>query len=181
MKQIILTEDEVAELFQVSGRQIRHYVNAGCPRHGTASYELLPVFRWWFANIGEEKAASSGANQTINEIKKHDWFAKTKSESIKSKQLEGSVVDWETIENEWAQRVVAVTTGLELFTDRLPPLLEGHNQIEMRDVIAKEVRYLRQSYARTGKYTPPVGTAKKIAAETKTVEAKKRGRPKVKK
>lgn len=176
MKQIILTEDEIAELFQVSGRQVRKYVQVGMPRYGTASYDLVPCFRWWFANIGEEKAAASGSNSTINEIKKHYWAAKAKSEVIKAKQLEDSVAPWDLIENEWAQRVVAVTTGLELFADRLPPLLEGRDQLAMREIIGDEVRYLRESYARTGKYTPQVEV--ELPEKSKTLPKKKRGRPK---
>jgi len=88
-------------------------------------------------------------------IKKAYWSEKSIGEQLKNQKTRGELISLEDVVQEWAGRVSIVTSGLEAFADRLPPILEGKPRKEMRDIIKKEVRYLRESYARKGKYCPP--------------------------
>jgi len=51
-------------------------------------------------------------------------------------------------------RVAEVTAGLNALSSRLPPMLEGKDKREMQEIIEEEIRFLRESYARAGKYCP---------------------------
>ena len=61
----------------------------------------------------------------------------------------------------WANRIAELCAGLQAFILRLPPMLHGKSQKDMRLVIDAEVWRLRDDFARKGRYCPNVkGTTK---------------------
>lgn len=83
-------------------------------------------------------------------------LAKARREEYLVKQLKKNLISWEDIQTEWAKRVSVVTSGLEGFADRLPPLLEGKSREVMREILRAEVWELRNAYTTEGRYCPEI-------------------------
>jgi len=154
----------LAEFFGLTTRAIAKWHESGCPQSGRGKWNLKEVFDWWWDNIAQSRAAEEFGDDSMNEAKRLYWWQKAEGEKIKNEQLNGSLIAWVDIETEWAGRVSIVTSGLEAFADSLPPILEGKPRKQMRDIVRKRVRLLRDSYARKGKYCPQAkkGKSKKI-------------------
>ena len=129
-------------------------------------WDLRKLVELWADNVhgGDSKLTGDDA---LDGAKRQYWQAKARVESVRADQAERSVFSREEVVSKWRKKNVAVCTGLELFADRLPPLLEGHNQLEMREIIDKEVGYLRNSYGTIGEYCPPCDPDKKTKISKK--------------
>jgi len=147
-----LTTQQCAKLFEVSTRTILNWSEAGLPQARRNRWNLKACFDWWIENIDTSRIDQ---DEGMLAIKKAYWSEKSIGEQLKNQKTRGELISLEDVVQEWAGRVSIVTSGLEAFADRLPPILEGKPRKEMRDIIKKEVRYLRESYARKGKYCPP--------------------------
>jgi phage terminase Nu1 subunit (DNA packaging protein) len=151
---IILNTTETAAFFGVTTRSVQNWAKAGCPQRKRGHWNLKAVYDWWWEYIGQDRAEADIGDASINEAKRHYWWAKSKTEEIKNEQLIDRLITWEQIEKEWAGRVAVVAAGLTAMIDRLPPLLVGRDRREMRAIVKQEVLVLRKSYARKGKYVP---------------------------
>ena len=169
LKPIILSTAQVGAFFGVTRWAVQKWLNAGCPKIKYGQLDLKAVFDWWMENLAESKIPDTERLQTL---KAEHLTERIKGERLKNAQLEGSLFDQDTVVTEWAARVAVVTSGLNAFADRLPPLLEGKGRIEMQEIIKKEVWELRDSYYRKGKYTPEVKEKKKPAKKKKRVKPK---------
>jgi len=83
------------------------------------------------------------------------WRAKGELEELKVKERKKELISREEVARAWAERIAVVVSGLNIFCDRLPPLLEGKDRAEMREIIKEEVMELRRAYVRAGEHTPP--------------------------
>lgn len=146
---LIVDLTTVARFFGVSIRQVNNWVtHKGCPKLKHGVYDLKAVQDWWFETIvGVD-------TREIEDVKLKYWKWKAEGEKQKVEEGAGKLVAWDTIDKAWSERVGLVCSGLALFRDRLPPLLEGRSQAEMRQILDREVRLLRENYAREGRYTP---------------------------
>lgn len=103
-------------------------------------------------------------------IKKADlrWrIAKAVREEMLVKQLKGTLIQRDEVYTEWAGRVALVTSALEIFADRLPPLLQGKKREKMYQTIKQEVWELRDSFCTKGKYCPKVEKEEKKEGKRK--------------
>lgn len=149
---IELTTQQAAELFGVSTRAVQRWGQAGCPQASRNRWNLKALFTWWDENINGARVIE---DETMTEIKRSYWREKAEGEKLKNAKARDEVAPWSEIEVQWAARVAVVTSGLTAFEHRLPPLLEGRSRREMQKILHDEVHYLRNSYAREGKYCPP--------------------------
>lgn len=83
-------------------------------------------------------------------------LARAQREEVLTKQLLGELISREEVAKGWADRVGVVVSGLNALIDRLPPILEGKNKAEMRELIKAEVYELRRAYCEAGEYCPKV-------------------------
>lgn len=149
---IELTTQQAAELFGTSTRAVQRWGQAGAPQTSRNRWSLKALFDWWDENINALRVDS---DETMVEIKRQYWRAKTAGEELKNQKARDEVAPWSEIEGEWAARVAVVVSGLTAFEHRLPPILDGKTRKEMQKILHDEVHYLRESYAREGKYCPP--------------------------
>ena len=154
---IDLTTKQCAELFEVSTRTIQKWGEAGLPQSKRNRWNLKKVFDWWDENINSARVIE---DETMTEIKRAYWREKSEGEKLKNQRTREELVPWSEVETEWAGRVSIVTSGLEAFKFRLAPILEGKTRKEMQRILGDEVRYLRESYAREGKYCQKVANKK---------------------
>ena len=81
-------------------------------------------------------------------------LAKADKEEVTAALLKGKAYYREDVIKDWCKRVALVKAGLMAFADRLPPLVEGKNQLETREILQEETTILLESFATKGKYTP---------------------------
>lgn len=161
----ILSTKNTARFFNVTPRAVQHWSKAGCPCMGRGSWDLRAVHAWWLENIWFDRAVSNAGDESTNEAKRLYWWQKAAGEEIKNEQLRKDLIAWADIGVIWSSRVAAVTSGLEAFAHRLPPILVGKSRVEMQRIIKKEVRVLRDAYARKGTYCPQVDKPKQKATD----------------
>lgn len=137
----------VARFFGVTARQVQNWVKQkGCPRLKHGLYDLKAVHTWWFEEIlGVD-------SREIEDAKLKYWKWKAEGEKVRVEQAKEDLIPIEQIAEAWAWRMAEVTTGLQSLASRLPPLLEGKTQGDMRAVIEAEVWKMRDSYCRSGKF-----------------------------
>jgi len=150
--ELIANTQQVADFFGVSRRSISNWGQSGCPKLGRGKWNLKQVFDWWIQNIGAQRIEER--DEDLKKAKLEFWQAKGELEELKVKEKKKEVISREEVERAWAERVAVVVSGLNIFCDRLPPLLEGKDRAEMREIIKEEVMELRRAYVRAGEHTP---------------------------
>lgn len=152
--QLKVNTASVCEFFDITDRTLRNWKERGCPEIKKGQFDLKAVFEWWWEHIASDKAAREGGDESMNEAKRIYWWEKAKGEQYKNEQLAASLIPKDHIAKEWSARVAEVSSGLSALTDRLPPLLEGKAQPDMRQIISDETWRMRDHYARKGKFCP---------------------------
>ncbi len=148
-----LLRKDIAFCFNVHAATISRWCKTGgMPRNEDGTFSLQLVIAWSIA-----RAEMVPHENEPEEAKR--WLTAFRRErallaKIERKKVEGSLISWDDIQTEWAKRVSVVTSGLETFADRLPPLLEGKKRELMREIIRDEVWQLRNDYATKGRYCP---------------------------
>lgn len=150
---LILSTSEIAAFFGVSRVSVHKWNKNGLPKIKHGKYDLKIVFDWWWDNIAQYHTAEL-VDKSMEDARRSYWTAKAEGERIKVDKLKDTLIAWVEIESEWCARVAVVTSGLNAFSDRLPPLLEGKTRPQAQEIIRNEIWMLRDSYARRGKYTP---------------------------
>lgn len=165
--------DGAAAYCGVSKRTIQYHLTKGTIRQnpdGSFDRAVLDNYMQRRGRRGApQPAAASGGGgedgENISILKERAdlryRLARAKREELLTQQIEGSVYSKEEVVEQWAQRVGLVTSGLNAWSVRLPPLLVGKSIDEMAAIIREEVRDLRTAYATRGKYTPKASTGKK--------------------
>lgn len=158
---IEVSTKELAKFFGITTRAITKWHASGCPRIKRGKWDLKVVFDWWWEHMAQSRAVEEAGDESINEAKRLYWWEKAKGEELKNSKLNGTLASWDDIEAEWCARLLAVTSGLGTLEHRLPPLIEGKGRRDVQLIIHNEIKYLRDSYARRGKYCPTPKAKKK--------------------
>jgi hypothetical protein len=143
---------ELAEIFGVTVRTISNWKNDGLPSHRDSTYDLRTAIEWRFDLLATTNSSPEQASPAL------ERYRELRCAVLQSEldEREGRLVDWPTIRAGWCHRVSIVTQALEALVNRLPPMLEGCDRHEMRRVLVDELNHLRCSFAKEGKYCPPV-------------------------
>ncbi|RKZ24927.1 hypothetical protein DRQ26_06740 [bacterium] len=153
---IIASTQQVADFFGVSRRSISNWGQSGCPKLARGKWDLKAVFDWWIQNIGARRIEER--DEDLKKAKLDYWQAKGELEELKVKEKKKELISREEVARAWAERVAVVVSGLNLLCDRLPPLLEGKDKDETREIIKSEVQGIKEGYTRPGEHTPPPET-----------------------
>ena len=143
--------DELSGLFGVTRKCISDWCAKGMPKVKYGVYDLKAVFSWWQDNIN---SSEEDRDEDITEAKRQYWMAKAESERLKVGKEKELLFPKSEILEEWTGRCGEMKAGLRSLEVRLPPVLEGRSQPEMRDIIADEVWKLLDTYYREGRFTP---------------------------
>jgi len=158
---VVRTAKEVAEHFGKSIRTIRYWTGKGMPVE-TDGYDLGAIETWGIAQglIQQQATTQTGGNEDglasesrayyEREIKRLD----SELREIKLARTRGQMFLREDVAGEWASRAKIFCNALDHMETRLPPLLEGKTQAEMRPVIRMECRKVREDLLRPGDFCP---------------------------
>jgi len=158
--------DEVAAAFGVTARAVQLWHQSGCPRVKRGRWNLQEVILWWAENIytacnrGDDVPGSE-----LNLARTAYWQAKAEKMALDVEKTREAMLSKSEVITAWTERVVGVAAGLEALADRLPPLLAGLSAKAMHPVIKREVRTLREGFARKGRYCPTPGPLTKLLVE----------------
>jgi phage terminase Nu1 subunit (DNA packaging protein) len=141
----------LAQLFGKTDRTISSWAkDRGMPKIKHGLFDLKAVLAWWLQEVYESEAEAS--NEDIQAVKLEYWKWKTENEKMKAQQTSGELVALSDISLASGTRAVEFTRGLEFLEHRLPPLLHGKTALEMRPIIRKETRAIRENYVRKGRF-----------------------------
>lgn len=154
--EVIDSFDDAAKYLGVSKRTVNVHLGKG-----TFKQNPDGTFQKSELNKYLEKYKRKPENEKTIEIRKGRAdlrlkIARARREELLVDELKENLMSKEVIATEWAKRVSLVTSGLEAFADRLPPLLEGKTREQMREILRDEVWELRNAYATVGKYCPEI-------------------------
>jgi hypothetical protein len=165
-------------LFGIQQATLRAWKAKGCPSVGHNRWDLRQVLEWWMANIMASKTEE--ADKDLTEIKKEYWEARTRSEVVKAATLEEKYLPFEELDEEWGWRAGIYRAGLLAYSSRLPPLLVGKKQLQMREILHKESCLLLAALSKDHQYCPRNALPKeytalnKLAAKLDDIESKKK-------
>lgn len=145
-----LTRNDMGEAHGVDVRTISRWVDSEMPRLPNGRYDLPETIRW---RVDRESMIPIPIEGTSPNLERYR-AARAGIAEMELEKARGQLVSYEVMMQAWCKRVRNITNGLELFTDRLAPMLEGRNRNEIRAIISAEVENLRHQYARHGRYTP---------------------------
>jgi hypothetical protein len=145
--------NQIARALGCDPSAVTNMYKRGMPRKKNGFYNLTQCVLWRIAEASEK---AEGGEISEESRKWMTAFRRERAKLAKIQRLEaeGELMPKEEIVREWARRVVHVCGGFEGFADRLSVILEGKSRIEIYDIIKAEVRLLRETYARNGRYTP---------------------------
>lgn len=172
-----LRQKDIAELLSVDRRHVNVLVKAGMPKHGRV-YNGPECIAWYVARR-EAAAAKRGASAAAESEESRKQLARYRKHradlsEIEVKKARSELVAWSEVEAEWRARVVSVVVGLENFGDRVSGAVAGRSRSEVYPIVKEEVRTLRESYVREGRYCPDVLNADAFARDLSELVAKHR-------
>jgi hypothetical protein len=150
--------EEAAAYCGFSKRTLSHHVGRGnLKQNANGSFDIEELDRFLSVKGRKRKKNATESRSIAEEKDLADlrWrLAKARREELLVDQLNENLVPRGEIAKEWAARVGELTAGLTGLIDRLPPLLQGKDRAEMREIILEEIWNLRDQYARDGRYSP---------------------------
>lgn len=154
--------EEAAAYCGFSKRTLSHHVGRGnLKQNADGSFDIEELDRFLSVKGRKRKKNAKESRSIAEEKDLADlrWrLAKARREELLVEQLNENLVPRGEIAKEWASRVGELTAGLTGLIDRLPPLLQGKDRAEMREVIFEEIWNLRDQYARDGRYSPELAS-----------------------
>jgi phage terminase Nu1 subunit (DNA packaging protein) len=145
----------VADFFGVSSRALQLWGQAGCPKAGRGRWDLRAVFNWYIQNIVQDRIESGADDVAMKEAKLRYWNEKATFEEIRNKKELGELMPKAEIAVEWVARVIEVKNGLMGLAYRLPPLISGKADRDVRDIVKLNVRQLLENFSRGGRFCHP--------------------------
>jgi len=146
---LILTTSQIAEIFGVLPRTVTLYGERGCPKKGKNAWDIKEVVQWWAENI---YAPEDNEESDIYVAKLEYWRAKARVEQVKATKLEESVIPIDDVLAAWAWRVSEMSGMLAALGLRLAPMLEGLDEIGIREKLNEELWKVRDNFARKGRF-----------------------------
>lgn len=138
--------------------------------NGDGTFNKRDTDAYWCDKLGRQKKGMSGKpiedgagngkpeDPEISGLIDIQRLRKLKAEADAkeyiAKQIAGGVAEWDEVRQKWAERARLNRDLLVAFVDRLPPMLVGLTQDEIRAVLEQEIRAVLKAHQKYGKFTP---------------------------
>ncbi|MFC1827323.1 hypothetical protein ACFLZQ_05290 [Thermodesulfobacteriota bacterium] len=139
-------------LFGIQQATLRSWKSKGCPAAGHNQWFLPNVIEWWQNNLLESK--QEDFDNSLAEIKRNYWSHRARREKVKADEAEEQVLPISELVEEWCCRAGVYRAGLLSYSSRLPPLLVGKKQLEMRQILHDESCLLLAALSKDHQYCP---------------------------
>ena len=151
-RELTVSSAACSELFGIQPATLKSWKLKGCPSAGHNQWDLRQVLEWWQKNLLESK--QEDVDDTLAEIKREYWGHRSRREKVKADEAENSVLPFEELDEEWGLRAGIYRAGLLSFSSRLPPLLIGKAQLDMRQILHDESCLLLAALSKDHRYCP---------------------------
>lgn len=146
----IVSTGDLCGIFEIFPSQVSLWKSregADVAAVGKNKWDAFAFLQWWLENKYDPIDPNDpDARQYRSRYEK----ARAEKMELQVSILKGEMKPKEDIHREWAARAALVVSGLEIYADRLPPLLEGKSRNKMRAIIKKENHRLREWYVKQG-------------------------------
>ncbi|MFC1827760.1 hypothetical protein ACFLZQ_07525 [Thermodesulfobacteriota bacterium] len=177
-RELTVSSAACSGLFSIKQATLRSWKAKGCPSAGHNQWFLPNVIEWWQNNLLESK--QEDFDNSLAEIKRNYWRHRSRREKVKADEAEEQVLPLSELGEEWCCRAGVYRAGLLSFSSRLPPLLIGKKQLQMREILHKESCLLLAALSKDHQYCPRNALPKeytalnKLAAKLDDIESKKK-------
>lgn len=150
---ILITTHQASLLLDIDPGTLTRWKRLGLDEAmlGKNQWDAKKLLDWWLDNIYQ---AGSEETPTLQAERVRYERARADKMEIQVSQLRGDLLPRSDVAEGWAWRLHEVFNGLNAYRDRLPPILEGKNKIEMRKIIDNENWNLKDNFYREGKFCP---------------------------
>jgi phage terminase Nu1 subunit (DNA packaging protein) len=148
-----LSRKELARLLSVDASTISRNKAAGMPVNTDGkTYSAPACVQWVIARV--EQAASADSGESDESRKWLTAFRRERAKTAKIERLEKEkkLIPLSEVMPEWITKAYIYRNSLLAFSSRLPPLLTGKNQLEIRKVLHSESCLLLAGLTKDRKY-----------------------------
>lgn len=156
-----VSSSQLIEIFRINKQELSRWHQKGCPKIERGRWNLKKVIAWWVLNVYEVRLEREGIDESLKTARQKYWKAKAEKEEINVSIIKGELIPKEKLSEVWGSRIIEVRQGLLNLADRLPPVLEGKSQREIKSVVRQEMKRLLDIYSRDGEYTPQLADGSK--------------------
>ena len=144
----------ISKFFGVTKRAVQLWAKDGnCPKMSHGMYDLREVHKWWLKNIYVNSGVDS---EEIIELRKEDLRWKIDIAKMKAEKIKGQLVSKDEIAKQWALRLAAVSSGLDMLPYQVAPHLEQSDQKTIVKVLSEKLWALKDNFCRSGKFCLPI-------------------------
>ena len=151
LKALLVNTATGALFFEVSASYVRQWGEAGCPKHSRGVWNLYDVKKWYNENIDSR---ISEEEDDLTSLKKKLLMEKIRVEAVKADTLEEKTLPRSEIGEQWSWRSSIYRDGVLAIAKRVPALLVGKSQLEMRSILKKEGSTVLAAVFKDHKYCP---------------------------
>lgn len=164
-----MTQVAVAKHYGVTTATVaRHIKNGNIKPNPDGTFDKEATDAYWCGKLGRQKKTLAGVaivgggkstpTETVGEQYDVERLRKIKAEADAkeyfAEQLQGNLVSIEEVEQFWGARARLCRDLLTSLVDRLPPLIVGLNQHEVRVTVEAEVNSVLKAFCQHGQFTP---------------------------
>jgi len=149
LNQIIVTVNDLSDLFDVDIRTVQRYVVEGMPRLDHGKYNLYECIVWQYKKLKAiiEELESGDAKLSI--LKKEEQKLKNEMRRVSLSKMQNKVVDLELIRMAWLRQLNIFSSNIDAMAPRINNKLNGDREQfakikeetdQTRDMIAEQTK-----------------------------------------
>lgn len=170
--QLLAKTNVAAHIFGTTRTNLYKWRDLGAPGIGHGKVDVVQFLPWWLENINS--SSTEDEDKTLSGAKLQYWQAKAEKEEVLTSVLKEKYVAKEEIGKQWSYRAGVYKSHLLAFASRVPPLLEGKSQLEMREIMTVEAIDTLSAVTKNEKYCPKDALSKDFLCEKPKKSKKKR-------
>lgn len=152
-----LTQKQIASAVGTSDRTVRTWQKEGMPRNEDGSYDLPKVVEWMLNEAREDAASIAGGEctpggQDALSLYRYERYLIAK---LQREREEGKTWYEDEIADQWALRMAAVSSGLDMLPYQVAPHLEMRDQADIVKILSEKIWTLKDNFCRSGKFCLP--------------------------
>jgi len=153
LKNLIVTQEEFADLMNTTSRTIRNKIIEGMPSLGRKGIPFFEAFRWWLKNILGE-----GEGKSLTDLKKENMKIQNELKRIELLLQKGELIQRAEVVANVGFIIIQTKHRFLQLNRTLPPRLYGRGERDWPDIIKKETRQIIENFYKAkkkiGKYVP---------------------------
>ena len=154
---ILIRKKEAEKFFSVSQSQLSKWLREGDVDSMRGYVNLYSLFCYYRDNklgveVMEFNKTEEEQDQPLAELKRKIQAEILEEKKLANKKEKGKLVEKEKVLEAWINRVADLRTGLLSLKSRISHKVSGKNELEVADIVEKEVDELFKHFSREGRF-----------------------------